>query len=208
MAFKSILVVGGGSAGWMAASTLVKKFPNTKITLVESSDIPTVGVGESTLGFIRNWTTYLGLDDKDFLKHTNGSYKLSIKFTDFYDKDSGGFHYPFGSAYESSGFNVNDWALKKIFKPDTPASDFADNFWPQMALVNENKISLNEDGKLDNYRFDYDTAFHFDASLFGQYLKDHYCKPRGVNHVIGTVDNILTNDDGIEKIILEDGQIT
>ena len=206
MAFKSILVVGGGSAGWMAASTLVKKFPNTKITLVESSDIPTVGVGESTLGFIRNWTTYLGLDDKDFLKHTNGSYKLSIKFTDFYDKDSGGFHYPFGSAYESSGFNVNDWALKKIFKPDTPASDFADNFWPQMALVNENKISLNEDGKLDNYRFDYDTAFHFDDSLFGQYLKDHYCKPRGVNHVIGTVDNILTNDDGIEKIILEDGQ--
>ena len=96
MAFKSIIVVGGGSAGWMAASTLIRKFPNTNITLVESADIPKVGVGESTLGFIRDWTTYLGIDDKDFLKHTNGTYKLSIKFTDFYDKDSGSFHYPFG----------------------------------------------------------------------------------------------------------------
>ena len=200
MAFKSILVVGGGSAGWMAASTLVKKFPNTKITLVESSDIPTVGVGESTLGFIRNWTTYLGLDDKDFLKHTNGSYKLSIKFTDFYDKDSGGFHYPFGSPYESDQFNYNDWALKKIFKPDTPASDFADNFWPGMALVNENKISLNEDGKLDNFRFDYDTAFHFDASLFG--LNDLYCIcQRGVTGTsVGTVDNIELMTTALKKL--------
>ena len=205
MAFESILVVGGGSAGWMAASTLIRKFPNKKITLIESSDIPTVGVGESTLGFIRDWTNYLGLDDKDFMKHTNAAYKLSIKFTDFYDKDSGGFHYPFGDPSETPEFNYNDWSLKKIFFPDTPVSDFADNFWPGMALVNENKISTNPDGKLDNFRFDYDTAFHFDASLFGKYLKEHYCIPRGVNHIIGTVDNILTNDSGIERIILEDG---
>jgi hypothetical protein len=205
MAFDSILIVGGGSAGWMSASTLIKKYPNSKITLVESPDVPIVGVGESTLGFIRDWTNYLGLDDKDFLKHTNGSYKLSIKFTDFYEKDAGGFHYPFGDPSENDQFNYNDWQLKKIFYPDTPTSDFADNFWPGMALVNENKISMNEDGKLDNYRFDYDTAFHFDATMFGQYLKNHYCLPRGVNHVTGTVTNVLTNDDGVEKVILEDG---
>ena len=206
MAFNSILIVGGGSAGWMAASTFIRKYPNKQITLVESSDIPKVGVGESTLGFIRDWTNYLGLDDKDFLKHTNGSYKLSIKFTDFYDKDSGGFHYPFGDPVETQQFTYNDWAIKKVFYPETPTSDFADNYWPGMALVNENKISTNIDGKLDHWRFDYDTAFHFDAALFGKYLKDHYCKPRGVNHVIGTVNKILTNDDGIEKIVLEDGQ--
>ena len=206
MAFNSILIVGGGSAGWMSAATLIRKYPNKKITLVESSDIPKVGVGESTLGFIRDWTNYLGLDDKDFLKHTNGSYKLSIKFTDFYDKDSGGFHYPFGDPVETQQFTYNDWAIKKVFYPETPTSDFADNYWPGMALVNENKISTNTDGKLDHWRFDYDTAFHFDAALFGKYLSDHYCKPRGVNHVIGTVDKILTNDDGIEKIVLEDGQ--
>ena len=205
MAFNSILIVGGGSAGWMSAATLIRKFPDANITLVESDDVPIVGVGESTLGFIRDWTNYLGLDDKDFIKHTNGSYKLSIKFTDFYDKDSGGFHYPFGDPEETHEFNYNDWALKKLYYPETPASDFVDNFWPIMSLVNENKISTNDDGQLDNFRFDYNTAFHFDATLFGKYLKDHYCIPRGVNHVVGTVENITTNADGIDKIILQDG---
>lgn len=207
MAFKSILIVGGGSAGWMSAATLIRKFPNANITLVESDNVPIVGVGESTLGFIRDWTNYLGLDDKDFIKHTNGSYKLSIKFTDFYDKDSGSFHYPFGDPEETHEFNYNDWALKKLYYPETPVSDFVDNFWSIMALVNQNKISTNDDGQLDNFRFDYNTAFHFDATLFGQYLKNHYCIPRGVNHLIGTVDSIKTNEDGIDKIILEDGNI-
>jgi tryptophan halogenase len=190
----------------MAAATLVKKFPNKIITLVESPNIPTVGVGESTLGFIRDWTNYLGLDDKDFLKHTNGTYKLSIKFTDFYEKDSGGFHYPFGDPVESQNFNFNDWLLKKVYYPDTPSSDFVNNFWPIMALVNENKISTNADGKLDSFRFDYNTAFHFDAALFGKYLKDRYCIPRGLNHIVGTVNKILTDDSGISKIILADGK--
>ena len=205
MAFNSIIVVGGGSAGWMAASTLVRKFPNKNITLVESADIPKVGVGESTLAYIRDWTNYLGIDDKDFLKHTNGSYKLSIKFTDFYDKDSGGFHYPFGAPSENEDFNWNNWSLKKAFNPDTPTSDFAENFWPVMALVNANKLSTNEDGKLDNFRFEYHTAFHFDSLLFGKYLKDRYCIPRGVKHIVGTVKDAPTDDNGISKIILDDG---
>ena len=206
MAFDNILIVGGGSAGWMAAATFIRKFPNNKVTLVESNDIPKIGVGESTLAFIRDWTNYLGIDDKDFLKHTNGSYKFSIKFTDFYDKDSGGFHYPFGDPIENENFNYNDWLLKKIHYPDTPTSDFAENFWPIMALVNKNKISTNQDGMLDNFRFDYNTAFHFDAQLFAKYLKEQYCIPKGVNHIIGTVDNVLTDDNGISKIILKDKQ--
>ena len=205
MAFNSILIVGGGSAGWMAAATLIKKFPNKKITLVESSDIPKIGVGESTLAFIRDWTAYLGIDDKDFIKHTNGTYKLSIKFTDFYDKDYGGFHYPFGNPSEIDDINYNDWQLKKAYYPETHSSDFAENFWPTMALVNENKLSTNEDGSFDDFRFDYDTAFHFDSLLFGKYLKDHYCIPRGVNHVIGTVKETPVDDNGISKIVLEDG---
>jgi len=206
MAFESILVVGGGSAGWMAAATLIRKFPNKNITLVESSDIPRIGVGESTLAFIRDWTNYLGINDVDFLKHTNGTYKFSIKFTDFYDKDSGSFHYPFGDPVENQNFNYNDWLLKKIYYPATPTSDFADNFWPIMSLVNENKIATNVDGKLDNFRFDYDTAFHFDAALFAKYLKERYCIPRGVNHIIGTVDKILTDEHGVSKIILDNGK--
>ena len=60
-----IVIVGGGSAGWMTAATLVKVFPNKEITLIESPNIPTVGVGESTLGFINSWLKLLDIKDKD-----------------------------------------------------------------------------------------------------------------------------------------------
>ena len=53
--FDDLIVVGGGSAGWMTATNLIRKFPNKKITLVESPNIATVGVGESTIGGISNW---------------------------------------------------------------------------------------------------------------------------------------------------------
>ena len=90
-----IIIVGGGSAGWMTASTLIKAFPNKKISLIESPEIPTIGVGESTIAQFRQWTKYIGIDDKDFVPHTDASIKLSIKFTDFYKKGES-FHYPFG----------------------------------------------------------------------------------------------------------------
>jgi L-2-hydroxyglutarate oxidase LhgO len=58
----NILIVGGGSAGWMTAATLIKAFPNKNITLIESPNIPTVGVGESTIGGIRDWTNFLEIE--------------------------------------------------------------------------------------------------------------------------------------------------
>jgi len=90
-----IIIVGGGSAGWMTAATLESQFPNYNISLIESKNIKTIGVGESTLQPIQQWMTLLGIKDSDFLKHVDGSYKLSIKFTDFYKKGEY-FHYPFG----------------------------------------------------------------------------------------------------------------
>ena len=79
---KNITIVGGGSAGFMVAATLLKQLPNSNITLIESPDVPTVGVGESTITGVKLWTKLLYINDKDFLKGTDGIYKLSIKFTD------------------------------------------------------------------------------------------------------------------------------
>jgi len=195
-----IIIVGGGSAGWMTASTLIKEFPDKKIALIESPEIATVGVGESTVQPIRAWIKYLGIDDKEFLKHTDGTYKLSIQFTDFYKKGEY-FHYPFGAAVIKntlSGFN--DWWFKKFIHPDTPYTDYADCFFPQMALVNQNKLSLNEDGQLDNFYFFGDTAFHFDATKFGLWLRDFYCLPAGVVHIKEHIDTITQNENGIESL--------
>ena len=82
-----IIIVGGGSAGWMTAATLQSQLPEHQITLIESKNISITGVGESTIGGIRDWTRLLKIEDKDFMKDTDASYKLSIKFTDFYKKN-------------------------------------------------------------------------------------------------------------------------
>ena len=125
---KKITVVGGGSAGWMTACTLIKEFPNKEITLIESPNIATVGVGESTIGGIRLWTNYLGIEDKDFISKTDGSYKLSIKFTDFYKKGEA-FHYPFGKPFlEGNCALLNDWWFKKFIYPKTQSYNLRNLF--------------------------------------------------------------------------------
>ena len=87
-----IVIVGGGSAGWMTAVTLIQRLRNREIVLIEDPNTPTVGVGESTLGFINEWLRLLGIKDTDFLRETSGTYKMSISFTDFYKKEIGRAH--------------------------------------------------------------------------------------------------------------------
>ncbi len=190
---QKIYVVGGGSAGWMTAATLIKEFPNRDITLIESPNIATVGVGESTIGQIRQWTRYLGIKDKDFVPHTDASFKLSIRFEDFYKKGEH-FHYPFGYPDTTNHkAELNDWWFRKILKPETPNSEYADCISPQMAMVNENRCHHNS----DLFMFERDTAFHFDATKFGLWLRDHYCIPRGVKHIKEDILSIEQDDNGI-----------
>jgi flavin-dependent dehydrogenase len=203
----NIVIVGGGSAGWMSAATMIKAFPNKSITIIEPKNGETIGVGESTLAWFKRWSTWLGIDEKDFMPSTDAVYKLSIKFTDFYKKDSGGFHYPFGNPYtEGTLQGVSDWYIKKINNPDLPLSDYAETFFPSMALVNQNKINLNTSGKLGNFNFKQNAAYHFDATKFALWLKEKYCIPRGVNLVTDGVISIETDEDGISKLILENNK--
>ena len=196
---QKIIVVGGGSAGWMTAATLIRCFPDRSISLIESPNIPTVGVGESTIGQIRSWTSLLGIKDEEFIPYTEASYKLSIKFTDFYKKGES-FHYPFGLPNTDNNLSVlNDWWFKKSLEPETPNSDYADCLYPQMALVNENKCFFNEDNRLP-FEFKKDTAFHFDATKFGLWLRDHYCIPRGVEHIKEDIISIEKDENGIKTL--------
>jgi tryptophan halogenase len=196
---KSILIVGGGSAGWMTAATLIKTFPNKKITLIESPNIETVGVGESTIGGIKLWTNYLGIEDKDFISKTDGSYKLSIKFTDFYKKGES-FHYPFGEPYLNNNIaKLNDWWFKKFIFPKIPYTDYADCHYPQMALVNQNKCFYNEDNIIP-FNFKKDTAYHFDATKFALWLRDNYAIPRGVKHIKEDIVSIEQDEKGIKTL--------
>ena len=86
MQVKNICIVGGGSAGWMTASALAKITPNIKLTLIESKNIGTIGVGESTIAQINTYMDLLDLKDEDWMSKCNATYKTSIKFTDFSNK--------------------------------------------------------------------------------------------------------------------------
>ena len=201
MKTNKIIIVGGGSAGWMAAATLISQFPNKDITVIESPNIPTVGVGESTLGQINEWLNILNIKDEDFMPHTDASYKLSIRFEDFYKKGDGGFHYPFGDVVENSKIGLKQlWFLKKKENPQLPITDYADTFYPNMALVNHNVLFKNEDKEIPEFDFQNHVAYHFDATKFGLWLKNNFCIPKGVKHILEDVKSIEQNDEGITSL--------
>jgi tryptophan halogenase len=241
MIIKNITIVGGGSAGWMAATSLLSEFPNKKITLVESPNISNIGVGESTVagnqsGFagIKNWLRMVGIHEFDFMSQTDAIYKLSIAFENWYRKDSGTFHYPFGhprflpnSSKGSEVFEIlgglNIWHFKKIFYPETPVSDYAEWFYPAMVLVNQNKSlftdnfsssvfdrsNLERDELNNEVQLFSDYSFQFDATKFGIWLRDNYCKakhPNNFTHILAEVKEISLNENGIEHLVLDNGQ--
>ena len=183
-----VLIVGGGSAGWMTAATLSKILPDAKLTLIESPDIPTIGVGESTIEAVVEWATFIGIDVYDFLKHTDGTCKLSIKFTDFY-KIGESFHYPFGKIDISKNlFDTNDWWYKKFVYPKTPNSDYAECILPiQMAYINKNKFNIKQD-----------YAYHFDATKFSIWLRENKCK--NVKHIKEHINTVEQNEEGIVSL--------
>ena len=203
---KNILVVGGGSAGVMSAYTLKKLFPKKNVTLIESKNIPTVGVGESTLGHINQWLALVGIVEDDFMKECNASYKMSIRFENFYSKKDGGFHYPFGQPVtEGNKAKLNDWYFKKILYPKTLISNYADMHYPIMSLVNKNKIltdSQNITVGLEGYSFKKDVAYHFDATLFANWLKKKFIQIGG-KIKIGSIIKIHQNKNGIEKVVTD-----
>jgi len=201
----TITIVGGGSAGWMTAAMLIKTFPDKVITVIESPDIPIVGVGESTIGQFKDYTDYLGIDEKDFMEFTDASYKLSIKFTDFYEKDAGGFHYPFSvPVLEGTEQGIHDWFYKKALYPDTPVQDFVDCYYPSSPLLKTNKFTLNQHGNFDSFNPKYHSAYHFDATKFGAWLRERYCIPRGVKHVQNEVKFVQTGAKGVEYLLMQD----
>lgn len=200
-----IVIVGGGSAGWMSASLLVKEYPQYDISVIESPDIPIIGVGESTINGLRQFCNYLEIDESHFLKHTDGSYKLSIKFTDFYKKDSGSFLYPFGNPDVSgTTHGLNDWLIKKYAYPNTPLSDFAECYSPQSIMCKNNKFFKNPNySVIEGYDSDLGLAYHFDATKFSAWLRDHYCMPRGVRLVTDTVEHIEYDGKNVQCLTLK-----
>ena len=201
-----IVIVGGGTAGWMTAAALSKVLDRRyRITLVESEEIGTVGVGEGTIPMIKLYNSALELDEADFIRRTKGSFKLGIHFVDWARKGESYFH-GFGKIGQDRGlvsFHQYWLKLKQAGKAG-PLDDYSIN--TVAALQNKFMPAMRD--KPNSPMADIAYAFHFDAGLYARYLRE-YAEARGVRRIEGKVTGFaLEGESGhVTSITLEDGQV-
>jgi tryptophan 7-halogenase len=200
---KRIAIVGGGTAGWMAASILARALPGTGtvITVIESPDIGTVGVGEATIPPIIDLLRFLNINESDFVKHTQSTYKLGIKFTDWTQAGRSYWH-PFGSFGAMINLRPFFHAWHKA-QSEGLAPRFND-FSMNAALGDAGKFRFADaavQGPVAGLRH----ALHFDAGLVAKYLRA-YSERLGVARLERTVAQAALREDGfIDELIFSDG---
>lgn len=200
---KSIVVVGGGSAGWMTAAALSNTLRhNCRITLIESDTIGTVGVGEATIPPIRTFNEMLGIDEREFVKETMGSFKLGIQFVDWGALGNSYFHPfgPHGRPFDIVG--LHHYWLKAREAGDSSAFDDHSMAW---AMAKAGRFSRpGQDPRNVLSTFDY--AYHFDAGLYARYLRN-YSEKRGVKRIEGQIASVAQNSESgfVASVTLQDG---
>jgi len=207
MKVKSICILGGGTSGFAMSAALARYRElsgiDFDIQVVYSKSIGSIGVGESTILEINKLLDYLGLEDKDWMKECNATYKTSIRFEDFYKKGRY-FHYPFGEINKerNNPSVLNEWFIKKDTFPDIYTPERAATFFiPHTILAEKNKLFNNSD-----YDLKKNTAYHFDSHLLGKFL-EKYSKKRGVKVVEDNFYGISPHEDGSIKSLVCDRDI-
>ncbi|KQS54390.1 tryptophan halogenase [Brevundimonas sp. Leaf363] len=203
-ALRKVCVVGGGTAGWVAAALMAEHFKGKlfEIELVESDDIGTIGVGESTVPPFLQLLAKLGVNEQEFIRETQASFKLGIEFKDWLEKGQSYFH-PFGTIglpIDLSDF-YQVWLKAKLAGYDRPLQDFA----PASVMAREGKFTLPFKAQrtpLAGASY----ALHVDAKRVAQFLR-RFAEARGVTRTEGMVSEVQTRADGfVEQLVLKDGR--
>ncbi|MEM9173196.1 MAG: tryptophan halogenase family protein [Pseudomonadota bacterium] len=185
---KSIVIVGGGSAGWMTAAALAARVQGIRIQLIESSDIPIIGVGESTIVPMVDYMRGLGLEEADWMPHVNATYKSAIRFNNFYERGHG-FFYTFEPMREVEGRPINRyWHNLYLSQPnDVDRMSFYDYCFVTPDV-------LNSGGTIRSF-MEAGPSYHVDAGLLGDFLA-RYSIERGVERIIDTIIGVERDEHG------------
>ena len=204
---KDIVILGGGTAGWMAAAAISKLMARSgmNVTLIESETIGTVGVGEATIPQIRLFNKLLDIDENDFMKRTQATFKLGIEFVNWGRKGERYIH-PFGGyGVDMEGIHFHHfWEKAKKDNPNLPPlSDYS----LQAFAAKQNKFTrpLNiERSPLKKIVH----AFQFDAGLYAKFLRE-LSEKRGAKRIEGKVVSVGQNSENghIQSLTLEDGTV-
>jgi tryptophan halogenase len=190
----SLCIVGGGTAGWMAASLLspILRGTHISITVVESPDIPTVGVGESTVPSIIDFIHTCQIDLREFIQHCSATFKLGIRFDDWFEKGEHYFH-PFGRVgKEVNGFEFYQAWLKT--KTNGANSEWLD-FSPNAEMAKNERFTPKPNQPQNWVHASHAHALHFDAIKVADYLRTR-CLKQGVKRIEATVEAVNLNDQG------------
>jgi tryptophan 7-halogenase len=199
-----IVIVGGGTAGWMAAAALSRLVrTGVAITLVESEAIGTVGVGEATIPPIRTFNAMVGVDENELLRRTGGSFKLGIEFVDWWRKGVRYMH-PFGQfGADMDGVSFHQFWLRHAGAAGLPPLEAFNlcavaarlgRFQPPVPDPRSVLSTLNH-------------AYHFDAALYAAFLREK-AEAKGVVRREGRVVEVpLRSEDGfVEAVVLDSGE--
>jgi hypothetical protein len=198
MSYERIVVLGGGTAGWMTAVALATGLQGTQVELVESEDIGTVGVGEATFPSIRNYHQIVGIQEADFLRATQGTYKLGIRFCDWRVRGEDYYH-TFGDFGELDGPHALWGQYRRHVNAGLPK--FGEQCLPTAMAMQDRFCAPGQGAASFNY------AYHFDANLYARFLRDIAIK-RGVRRTEGKVVDVTRRaDGGVASLRLDDGRV-
>jgi glycine/D-amino acid oxidase-like deaminating enzyme len=202
---RSVVIVGGGTAGWMTACYLKATFGDTvKVTLVESAQVGRIGVGEATFSTLRHFFDYLGLDERDWLPKCAGGYKLGIRFENW-NRQGEYFYHPFERLRTVDGFSLAEWWLalgdqSVPFGRDCFITHALCEARRAPRLLDGDLFASELDGPLGrstlaDQRAQFPYAYHFDADQVAKYLAG-YGVERGVRRVVDNVVRVVQDERG------------
>ncbi|KRC78999.1 tryptophan halogenase family protein [Sphingomonas sp. Root241] len=203
-AIERVVIVGGGTAGWMAATALSAHLAGTgvKITLIESSDIGTIGVGEATIPTIRRFYAQLGMSDAEVMQACEATAKFGIRFVDWL-RDGQSFVHPFGRyGQDLKGVDFHHyWLTARASGDAAPLGDYSLG----ALLAGSGHATLpapNPGSQLGIF----DWALHFDAALFAQHMR-RFAEKQGVTRLDARITDVKlrANDGFIEALTLDSG---
>ena len=198
---RSVVIAGGGTAGWMVAAALARVLgPRLTITLVESSEIGIIGVGEATIPAIQQFNKLVKLDEVEFLRHTQGTFKLGIEFVDWHEKGHAYMH-----AFGPVGRDLAYIPFHHYWLRDQQSAgslwDYSFN-WLAAKQARFARMERIPDTPLTGLLW----AYHFDASLYAAYLS-RLAQGMGVRRVDGKIAAVLQDPAGdVRALKLEDGR--
>lgn len=202
---KKIVIVGGGTSGWMTAATLSKALSDRyTITLVESDDIGTVGVGEATIPMIKLFNKTVGLDEADFMAKTQGTFKLGIEFVNW-GKLGDRYIHGFGGIGRDLGavkFAQYWHKMRQLGKAPS-----IEEYSIAHVAARSNKFMPPSTEYENSPLAEINYAYHFDAGLYARYL-GQICQSRGVLRKEGKITRVSqrTGDGFVDAVILENGE--